>query len=95
MKKTFLTIAIVLGMSFGAKAQDGMLAMQGGLFGLGETSDNTSPLWFLNTDRTYGLLDLPDSHGLPDDQNAPLGGGALLLTALGVAYALGKKHKED
>ena len=88
MKKLALTIAIVLGMSFGAFAQDEVFVQQsGGLFGYGNTSESIFA-------RTGGLvLSLPDSHGATDDVTAPLGSGALLLIGFGAAYALKKKRK--
>ena len=93
MKKTFLTIAIVLGMSIGAFAQ-------GGLFQYGEVSDEDNyygSAWYAldqNNDFQRGLLmpGLP-THGSDNNQNAPLGSGALLLIGFGAAYAL-KKRKE-
>lgn len=87
MKKTILTIVIVLGMTFGAFAQEK------GLFGRapqehygysyrdGEGSG----------DPGFGL---PGDHGLGGDQGAPLGGGALLLIGFGAAYALKKKNEK-
>lgn len=83
MKKMVLTLVVLLGMNFGAVAQIG----GGGLFGLGESSMDNSSLWYFDLNRTSGLLDLPQEHGLPDDQNAPLGSGALLLIGFGAAYA--------
>ena len=32
---------------------------------------------------------------LPDTPTAPLGSGIVLLTTLGTAYLVGKKHKEE
>ena len=85
MKKTLLTIAIVLGIGLGAFAQQG-----GGLFGMGpqrSSYDNDQ------TDRTgSGLLSLPTSHNQDTDQS-PLGTGALLLIGFGAAYALKKRQK--
>ena len=78
MKKLVLTIAIVLGMTFGASAQyfgDNGQPQGGGLFGRGATP----------------LLPI---HGQNDNQNAPLGGGALLLIGMGAAYAMVKKNRK-
>ena len=91
MKKTLLTIAIVLGMTIGAMAQQFQSYQQqqqgGGLFGLGaQRMDNQ----YLDN-RTAGLIDLPNQHGLETD--APLGTGALLLIGFGAAYALKKRKK--
>ena len=102
MKKTFLTIAIVLGFALGTYAQNG------GLFGYGETTDEDEALeiawygFYQDQDEIdnglFGLLrnltpGLPN-HGENGNQNAPLGGGALLLIGFGAAYAL-KKKTED
>ena len=83
MKKIFLTIAIVLGMTFGAFAQ-------GGIFGFGDTigGDNDQ-----SYDRTDPIFSLPSSHGSDEDES-PLGSGALLLIGLGAAYAMTKRNKE-
>ena len=83
MKKTLITIAILLGLSLGAFAQ-------GGLFRYGAVPDEE----YYNSGAKYdegGLLNfsLPNSHGSDTDQNAaPLGSGALLLIGFGAAYAL-------
>ena len=87
MKKSLLTIAIVLGMSIGAFAQ-------GGLFQYGDVSDgNSVPSWYSldqNQKARQNMPLLPD-HGQGTNQNAPLGSGALLLMGFGAAYALKKK----
>jgi hypothetical protein len=93
MKKTLLTIAIALGLSFTAFAQnDG-----GGLFRYGAVSDEScygsaySEDFNLNRDPI--LPDLPLQHGSDQSQSAPLGGGVLLLIGLGTAYAI--RRAED
>ncbi len=86
MKKTLLTIAIVLGMTLGAVAQK----QGGGLFGMGDQRMDNQ--YMDNRDVTPGaLIDLPGQHG--SDQDAPLGTGALLLIGFGAAYALKKRQK--
>lgn len=89
MKKTFLTIAIVLGMTIGAFAQQG-----GGLFGMGPQRNSYENQY--EETRTGGLLSLPGSHGETEDQptDAPLGSGALLLIGFGAAYALKKRNEK-
>ena len=90
MKKTLLTIAIVLGMTLGAMAQK----QGGGLFGMGEQRG-----YMTEQEDSYrtgaGLLSLPGYHGDSNDQpgDAPLGTGALLLIGFGAAYALKKRQK--
>ncbi len=87
MKKLALTIAIALGLSFGAFAQ-------GGLFGYGTVS-NEEYHGASSRDGSTPLLSLPSTHGSNNDVQAPLSDGALLLVALGAAYLVGKKHKEE
>lgn len=91
MKKLILTIAIILGMTFGASAQpnDGNGLFGGkGLFGEGTSCG----------DRTD-----PDGHGeagnapvepTPPTPPVPLGSGALLLIGMGAAYAVAKKDRK-
>ena len=81
MKKLALTIAIVLGLSMTTFA-DG-----GGLFQRG-----TEPEYNGIYNRG-GMPGLP-GHELPGNQDAPLGTGIAVLTALGAAYLVGKKRNE-
>lgn len=87
MKKTVLTLAIVLGMTIGTFAQEG-----GGIFGRGPMPGNEL---YESTTNSSGPLMLPQVHGAGADQSgeAPLGTGALLLIGFGAAYALKKKNK--
>jgi hypothetical protein len=85
MKKTIITIAIILGMGIGVFAQDG------GLFGYGNTRETTNNR---DSESTSSLLSLPNSHGETSDQGAPLGSGILLLLSFGAAYAIKKKQNE-
>lgn len=80
MKKLALTIAIVLGLGMASYAQ-------GGLFQRGETPENQGP----NRDGTPGL----PGHGQSGNQDAPLGSGIAVLAALGGAYLVGKKRREE
>lgn len=83
MKKLVLTIAIVLGLSMASFAQ-------GGLFQRGNTPQGQ------NSNREGGLTTpgLP-GHGESGDQPAPLGSGIIVFTALGAAYGIAKKHREE
>ena len=85
MKRIALTLAIVLGIAFGASAQNR------GLFDLGPESGNSNDAY----GRTSGsAFLLPQNHGTGQDQNSsPLGGGALLLIGFGAAYALKRRQK--
>ena len=82
MKKTLLTIAIVLGLSMTTFA-DG-----GGLFQRG-----TQPYGW-RTGGEPAMPALPD-HESDGNQDAPLGTGIAIMTALGAAYLIGKRRKED
>lgn len=84
MKNILFAIALVMTMSFGASAQRG--------------SDS-----FFNYDN--GFEDrMDDPNGLPglpggaigglENQDAPLGSGLLVLTALGAGYAVARKRKK-
>lgn len=86
MKKLALSLAIILGMTIGASAQDR------GLFGKGPSGDETT-YSTRGGESEGGLLKLPGSHDSTDDAPAPLGGGALLLIGFGAAYAMSKKRK--
>ena len=62
----------------------GLASNAQGLFGRGEVDENGL--------REINLPSLPN-HGVGTNQDAPLGGGALLLLGLGAAYALKKSKK--
>ena len=87
MKKLALTLAIVLGLSMTTFAGPN----DGGLFQRGNTPQQ-------NSSREGGAMfvgpGLP-GHGESTDQPAPLGTGIAVLTALGAAYLIGKRRKED
>ncbi len=77
-------LIIVLGLSMTTFA-DG-----GGLFQRGNTPQGQ------NSNREGGVTTpgLP-GHGSQTDEPAPLGSGIVLLTALGAAYGIAKKHREE
>ncbi len=87
MKKLTLTIAIVLGMAMTSFADPN----GGGLFQRGTTSEREG--WY-GSRETPSTPMLPN-HGLNDNADAPLGTGIALLTALGGAYLVAKRRKED
>lgn len=98
MKKLVLTIAIVLGVTFGATAQQSSQffdkgqqqpANNGGFFGGSRGDGSKIP----GTPGTPGTPGLP-GHGGTGDSDAPLGSGALLLIGLGAAYAVRKKKNK-
>ncbi len=94
-----MTIALVLVLGMTAFAQQA----GGGLFKRGKIGqsgyDRNSIYWdpfflpehggILNGDADF------DPGEDPDDPDAPLGGGALLLVGFGAAYAMTKRKKED
>lgn len=86
MKKLTLAIAIVLGMTIGASAQNN------GLYQRGFTSDE---MQYGANNRNSELV-LPSVHGSPDDANGtPVGSGIVVLMGLGAAYAFAKKRNND
>ena len=88
MKKLALTIAIVLGL--------GMVSFAGpnggGLFQRGDTPEKEG----VYGNREGGLMTpgLP-GHGENGNQNAPLSTGIAVLAALGGAYLVAKKRREE
>ena len=90
MKKLALQIAIVLGMGIASYANPN----GGGLFQRGDMPEDNGMMF---GNRTTGTPVLPN-HGLPGNQDAdelPLGSGIAVLAALGGAYLVAKKRKED
>ena len=85
MKKIALTIAIVLGLGLTTFADPN----GGGMFQRGASEEQTR--------QNTGVFSSPvlPAHGQTGNQNAPLGTGIAVLTALGAAYLVGKKRKED
>ncbi len=95
MKKSILTLAIVSCISMNVFAQRG-----GGLFQFGADSDEeyNEVTNFFNynswdLDLVNPLLPSLPNHDLDTNQDAPLGGGVLLLIGFGAAYALKKKRE--
>jgi hypothetical protein len=91
MKKTLLTIAIILGLGMTTFADPN----GGGLFQRGLTPDEEYyGLGYYNINRDGGMPLLPN-HGETGNADAPLGTGIAVLTALGAAYLVGKKRREE
>ena len=84
MKKTLLTIAIVLGLGLTTFADPN----GGGMFQRGASEEQTNNRTLFNSPA------LP-AHGQTGNQNAPLGTGIAVLTALGAAYLVGKRRREE
>ena len=92
MKKTLLTIAIVLGLGMTTFADPN----GGGLFQRGLTPDEEYyGLGYYNINRDGEGMPLLPSHGETGNADAPLGTGIAVLTALGAAYLVGKKRREE
>lgn len=81
MKKIFLAIAIVFMVSFGAKAQSDGFFREGGVDDYSGRTDSPTPLV-----PTGQVGTIPDS-------DAPLGGGLLILTAMGAGYVIARRKK--
>jgi len=86
MKKTVLTIAIVLGLGLTTFADPN----GGGLFQRG-----TSETEFYGSGWRDNSTPALPNHGQTTNQNAPLGTGIAVLTALGAAYLVGKRRREE
>ena len=98
MKKIMMTLSLVVGIALSTQAQyltskDGR---GGGLFGRGLVADElySGPGYGQNSLlNDNGLPGIPNGHDLEGDQPAPLGSAVVLLSALGVAYLVGKRRK--
>ena len=90
MKKLLLTLTMVLGIAFGAFAQDAVALKNGGLFGRGSTPGDYDSRGSI----MEGVPRIPN-HGHGGNQDAPLGTGIAIMTALGAAYLVGKRRKEE
>ena len=106
MKKIVITLAIVLGISLFSYAQYGGGLFGYGEVAEEEEENVVGSAWyslnqeedldmglFTNLRTTYNTPGLP-THGQDDNQDAPLGSGALLFIGFGATYAL-KKRKKD
>ena len=99
MKKIMMTLSLVVGIALSTQAQyltskDGR---GGGLFGRGLVADElySGPGYGQNSLlNDNGLPGIPNGHDLEGDQPAPLGSAVVLLSALGVAYLVGKRRKQ-
>ena len=88
MKKSLLTIAMLIGLSIGSSAQEG-----GGLFGMGP--QRQSDYDYSSSYNSRDGLFLPSSHGLDEDSTGtPVGSGVLLLIGFGAAYALKQRKSK-
>ena len=92
MKKLLIATAIVLGLSLTTFAQ-------GSMFHRENSGDNGNAVYqdrsFFAKEGSGPLTPGLPTHGLNENQDAPLGSGIVLLTALGAAYAVAKKRREE
>ena len=82
MKNIVLTIALLLAFGLAAQAQRDAFV----------TWDDNDAGWNRLDDNGI-IFTLPSMHGSITDDNAPLGSGLLVLTALGMGYAARKKRR--
>ncbi len=89
MKKLIMTTAIILGLSLTTFAQSGSM------FHRENSGDNGSAIYESKGNDMFrsGFPGMPN-HGETGNQDAPLGSGIALLTALGAAYLVGKRRKD-
>lgn len=80
-KRIFLTVAIITVFSLQAFAQ------RDGFFNEWKDFDNRE---IMDGD----MPNLPGVHGVDYDQDAPLGTGLLVMTALGAGYAVAKRRRK-
>ena len=93
MKKLIMTTAIVLGLAMTTFAQGGSMFHRENSGGNGNAVYQDGG-HFSKADGGVIMPGLP-THGQSESQDAPLGGGIALLTALGAAYLVGKKRREE
>jgi hypothetical protein len=91
MKKLIITTAILLGIGLTSFAQGNMFHRNDGNGSSYFAEQSTGMRGGEGGILTPGL----PTHGLTENQNAPLGSGIVLLTALGAAYLVGKKRNEE
>ncbi len=88
MKKQLLTIAIILGLGMTAFADPN----GGGLFNRGAVIEDEE--YYGAGYNRGGMIGLPE-HNQQGNQDAPLGSGIAVLAALGGAYLVAKRRRED
>jgi len=93
MKKSIITLTIILGMTMTSFAE-------GGLFNRANNSKNGSSgysLYFASkdTDPEAVITPLLPNHGSDENGAAPLGSGIAVLMGLGAAYMVAKKRREE
>ena len=91
MKKQIITLTIILGMAMTGFAQSSMFHRE-------NSGNNGNAIYqersFFTKEGGEATPSNP-GHGQGTNQNAPLGSGIAMLTALGAAYAVAKKRREE
>ena len=91
MKKSIITLTIILGMTMTSFAD-------GGLFHRGDNGQNSGYVYYDakggEKPGDAGTPMLP-AHGSQNNENAPLGSGIAVLMGLGAAYMVAKKRREE
>ena len=93
MKKTIITLTLILGITMTTFAD-------GGLFNRGNNAkygQNSGYTYFNAKDAVRQDVAMPllPPHGSDDNEPAPLGSGIAVLVGLGAAYLVGKKRREE
>ena len=93
MKKTIITLSIILGMTMTSFAD-------GGLFNRGNNAkcgQSNGYIYFNAKDAVREDVATPmlPPHGSNDNEPAPLGSGIAVLMGLGAAYMVAKKRREE
>lgn len=91
-KKTMKTIVFSLVLAVMTLAANNLNAQNRGLFGMGETADNSA------NSGSRGMMDINDntSGGMTNQTfETPLGGGIAILLAAGLGYVALKKKEDE
>ena len=93
MKKTIITLSLILGLTMTTFAD-------GGLFNRGNNAkygQNSGFIYFNAQDavRQAPATPMLPPHGSDENNPAPLGSGIAVLMGLGAAYLVGKKRREE
>ena len=95
MKKLVMTTAIVLGLAMTTFAQGGSMFHRENSGDNGKAVYQDRGSYFSKETGDTPLMPGLPTHGESNSQNAPIGSGIVLLTALGAAYAVAKKRREE
>ena len=82
MKKILFAIAIIMTMGFATNAQSDTFF---------KWTDGDNEIYRVANDNY--IFTLPNAHGNETDEQAPLGSGLLVLTALGAGYVVARRRR--